>query len=93
MKKKKEEMLLIANWDYAGSNRFALHAVDETRHMATMCGLRLEEPRYRMGDWQYEMGDTPGCLNCVRVLKSIQKENKATPPPDFAPCTDAGVAV
>lgn len=67
---KTPKMTLVGNWNNAGTNRFVLHAVDEFRHMATVCGIRLEDPRYHNGDWQYEEGDYPGCLNCIRVMKA-----------------------
>lgn len=66
--------MLIANYDYAATNRFVTHEIDEYKpKLFTRCGIALEGTR---GNWEISGDDLllPSCKNCLRSLGHYPKD-------------------
>jgi len=60
------EMLIIANFDYAGTDKFISHAkIDGAKK--TLCGLFMSE---RRGQWEFLDIKEPSCKRCKRAIES-----------------------
>jgi hypothetical protein len=59
---------LYANFDYAGTNRFKHHILEESADR-TLCGLRLKELR---GQWEFDdfIPDNVGCIKCKKAYET-----------------------
>ncbi len=61
-------MLVICNYDLAGTNKCVTHALTEDEKK-TICGLVVSKLR---GDWQETGGTEFGCLSCRKIIQQTK---------------------
>jgi len=67
--------MLVANWNYAGTNKFCTHILGEDER-TTLCGIKPFDTikGKRRGDWQVGEEDNNfcGCIKCKKKYDKIR---------------------
>lgn len=71
-----ENMLTIGNYNYAGTDKFVSHAMDEECR-GTLCGMHAFDLLTRVGqEWDFGESEIIGCKRCQCVLARISQPEK-----------------
>jgi len=75
-------MLIVGNWNYAGTNKFVSHAVmlSFTKEPKTLCGMDVYELLNRAGQqWETEETNEPNAVGCVKCKRHLTKRAPDSP--------------